>query len=143
MAEYFINGEKKILGRLGSQIAKRLINGDKITVLNAEKLAISGHEADIYAKYKQLVELTDKANPEHAPYWSRRPDMFVKRVIRGMLPYKKPKGKEAFKNLRVYIGVPEEFKDKKFHDLKAKDSSEMYENVVTIKHLTTMLGYNK
>jgi large subunit ribosomal protein L13 len=141
MSDYLINGEGKILGRIGSQIAKRLIEGDKVVILNAEKMVISGHEPDIYAKYKQLVELTDKANPEHAPYWSRRPDLFVKRSIRGMLPYKKPKGKTAFKNLMVYIGVPEQFKEKKFKDIKSKETGQMYENLVTVQKLTTMLGY--
>ena len=42
------------------------------------------------------------------------PDMFVKRIIRGMLPYKREKGRVAFKKVKCHIGVPDEFKDKKF-----------------------------
>ncbi len=141
MAKYVVDGEKKILGRIGSQVAKQLLNGNDVVILNAEKLVISGHRPDIYAKYKQLVELTDKANPEHAPYWPRRPDLFVKRVIRGMLPYKKPRGKEAYKKLMVYIGIPEEFKSAKMHDMKSKSMEMIYENTITIKELTAQLGY--
>lgn len=141
MADHVIDGENQVLGRLGSQVAKLLLNGDKVTIINAEKVVISGHHDDIKAKYKQLIELKDKANPEHSPYWSRRPDLFVKRSIRGMLPYKKPKGKEAFDRLRAYIAVPDEFKSKKQHKIETKDAKDIYENVMTVKELVTELGY--
>lgn len=141
MPDYVVDGERKVLGRMGSLVAKQLLNGNNVVVVNAEKMVISGHLDDIFTKYKRLVELTDKANPEHAPYWSRRPDLFVKRVIRGMLPYKKPRGKQAYSKLKVYIGVPEDFKSKKMHDLKAKTPDQMYENAVTVKELTERLGY--
>ncbi len=141
MPDYVVDGDRKVLGRMGSLVAKQLLNGNNVSVVNAEKVVISGHMDDIFAKYKRMVELTDKANPEHAPYWSRRPDLFVKRVIRGMLPYKKPRGKQAYRKLRVYIGVPEGLKSKKTHDLKAKTPDRMYETAVTVKELTESLGY--
>lgn len=139
--DYVIDGKDKVIGRVGSQVAKMLLNENEVVIVNSEKMVMTGHGADIIAKYKQLVELKDKANPEHSPYWPRRPDMFVKRVIRGMLPYKKPSGKAAFKRLRVYIGTPEEFKKAKMHDLKSKKPSEIFENTMTIQQLTEKLGY--
>ena len=90
--ERVIDCDSKILGRLASSVAKLLLNGESITLVNAEKAAISGHESDIVPRYMQKLERQDKANPEHSPYWSRRPDLLVKRVIRGMLPYKQAKG---------------------------------------------------
>jgi large subunit ribosomal protein L13 len=141
MPDYVVDGERKVLGRMGSLVAKQLLNGNNVMVINAEKVVISGHSDYIFAKYKRLVELKDKANPEHSPHWSRRPDLFVKRVIRGMLPYKKPKGKLAYSKLKVYIGVPPELKTKKVHDLKAKTPDQMYENSITVKELTERLGY--
>ena len=90
--EYLIDGTDKVLGRLASQAAKLLLNENSVVVVNAENVVITGHERDLTEKYKQRIELKDKANPEHSPYWPRRADMFVKRVVRGMLPYKKPKG---------------------------------------------------
>jgi large subunit ribosomal protein L13 len=143
MEEIVIDGSNKILGREASLIAKKLLSNNKVIVINAEQMVISGHRADILAKYKQKVELKDKANPEHSPYWSRRPDLFVKRVIRGMLPYKRPKGKAAFDNLRVYVGRPEAFKNSKVYDTKAKDTKKIFENVITIKELTGLLGYQR
>jgi ribosomal protein uL13 len=40
------------------------------------------------------------------------PDMILKRTIRGMIPYQKPSGRKAYKNLKVYIGTPKEFENK-------------------------------
>jgi large subunit ribosomal protein L13 len=138
--EYIVDGSDKVLGRAASQVAKLLLNDNTVSVINSEKMVISGHEHGISGKYKRLLELKDKANPEHSPYWPRRPDMFVKRVIRGMLPYKKPKGKAAFKKLRVYVGSPAGIKGEKF-DVKSKPSAQIFENVITIKELTEKLGY--
>jgi len=141
MAERIIDGEGAILGRAASKIAKMLLNGDNVVLLNAEKMLISGHERSIIDNYKHRLDLKDKANPEHSPYWSRKPDMFVKRVIRGMLPYKKPKGKKAYKLLRVYIGVPESYKNKKPEEIEKKDIKKMFENVISVKELSERLGY--
>src|SRR5271157_5964115 len=128
--DYFIDGKDKVLGRVGSQVAKLLLNENNVIIFNSEKMVMTGHEPDLIAKYKQLIELKDKANPEHSPYWPRRPDMFVKRVIRGMLPYKKPSGKSAFSRLRVYIGEPEEFKKSKLHEVVSKKSAEIFESTM-------------
>ncbi len=141
MVDYVIDGSEKVLGRVGSQVAKLLLNDNNVTIVNSEKMVITGHAPNIIAKYKQLIELKDKANPEHSPYWPRRPDMFVKRVIRGMLPYKRPKGKTAFKKLRVYIGVPEDLKSAKHHDIKTKKPGEIFESTISVQQLTEKLGY--
>ncbi|MEM3839497.1 MAG: 50S ribosomal protein L13, partial [Candidatus Micrarchaeaceae archaeon] len=142
MADYVIDGEDKILGRIGSYIAKELLKGNAVTLVNAEKISVSGGGNAIFMKYKRLLELKDKANPEHSPYWSRRPDLFVKRVIRGMLPYKKPRGKEAYKRLKVYVGVPKGI-DGKAQKVESKSQAELYQKAMTVGELTAALGYKK
>ncbi len=141
MADHVINGEGKILGRLATHVAKLTLNGDQVIVVNAEKIVISGHLKFLVAKYKAHVERKDKANPEHSPYISRRPDLFVKRVIRGMLPYRQPRGKAAFDRLKVYMGVPEGVKVPAKDTLHLKDGRDVYENLITIKELAGKLGY--
>lgn len=136
-----IDGERKVLGRLSSRVAKMLLDGDRVSLVNAEKIVVSGHLRDIVEEYKRRIELRDKANPEHSPYISRRPDLLVKRTIRGMLPYKKPKGKEAYKRLRVYMGTPEGLKAGS--DIILKGSDELYENSITVKELAVKLGYRR
>ncbi len=138
-----INASNLSLGRLSSMVAKQLLTGDKVVIVNAENAIISGHKNDIVKKYKVRLNLKDSANPEHSPYWSRRSDMLVKRVIRGMLPYGRASGRAAYKNLRVYIGLPEEFKNNEIQELKIKDPKSMYSGFITIKELSNLLGYNK
>jgi large subunit ribosomal protein L13 len=143
MMRYLIDGEGLIIGRLSSRVAKLLIEGNEVVLVNAEKLRMTGHVPDLVAKYKRRIELRDKANPEHSPFYSRRPDYFVKRIIRGMLPYKQPKGKAAYKLLKVYIGPAKDIKDAKHYDIKAKKASETFENSMTISELTGKLGYRQ
>ncbi|VVB77218.1 50S ribosomal protein L13 [uncultured archaeon] len=138
---YVIDCSSKILGRLASQTAKLLLLGNKVTLVNAEKAAISGHGRDIVDSYKQKVEWQDKANPEHSPYWSRRPDFLVKRIIRGMLPYKQPRGKMAFKNLTVFMGVPASISKDGFAKIETKSKRETYEGAMTVEELSEKLGY--
>jgi large subunit ribosomal protein L13 len=139
--EYVIDCDSRILGRLASHTASLLLKGNKVALVNAEKTAISGHAPQIIAEYKRKVELIDKANPEHSPYWSRRPDFFVKRIVRGMLPWKKTKGKDAYKRLRVFIGVPAEFSKAKLEKVDIKGKEKSYETSITVKDLAEHLGY--
>ncbi len=139
MDGYVVDGSDKILGRLSSKIAKLLLEGKKVNLINAEKTVISGHMLNILSNYKHRMDLKDKANPEHSPYWSRRADLFVKRVIRGMLPYKKPKGKKAFRLLRVYIGVPKEFKDAKSYNIESRKASGVFEKTYYVKDILNKL----
>lgn len=138
-----IDAKNKVLGRMATQVAKALLNGHEVAVVNAEDSFISGHNRNIVANYKEKLEWQDKGNPEHSPYVSRRSDLFVKRVIRGMLPYKKPKGKVAYKKLKVFIGVPEELKKHKMTEVKTKTQNQIFESTIYVKDLVQKLGYNK
>ncbi len=133
----------KVLGRLASTVAKSLLNGDSAVVINSENAIISGSKKMILARYKTRINLIEKANPEHSPYWSRRPDMLVKRIIRGMLPYRMPRGKDAYRRLRVYMGTPEEFAKAKAIDVESKKPNDLYVGYVTIAELSRLLGYER
>jgi large subunit ribosomal protein L13 len=100
-----INAEGLILGRLASMVAKRLLEGEEISIVNAEKAIVSGSKEATFLRYKKWV---DRGSREKGPHYPRRPDQIVARTIRGMLPYKKSRGKDAFTRLKVYIGIPDE-----------------------------------
>lgn len=106
-----VDGERAILGRLASKIAKMLLKGEKIILINAEDIIISGKPRNTLKKYQEWRNVSTLTNPLKGPFHYRRPDLFVKRRIRGMLPWKKKRGKTAYDNLRVYIGVPDKYKD--------------------------------
>ena len=110
-----INGENLILGRLCSYVAKKALLGEKIDVVNCEKVVVTGKKENISKRYK---ERADRGDPLKGPYTPKVPDRFVRRAIRGMLPYKKGRGREAFKNIMCHISVPEEFKNKKIETLE-------------------------
>jgi large subunit ribosomal protein L13 len=99
-----IDADGLILGRLSSIVAKRLLKGENIFIVNTEKAVISGQKVTTFTEYKQSV---DRGNKEFGPYFPKRPDHIVKRTVRGMLPYKKTKGRDALFKLKTYIGVPE------------------------------------
>lgn len=132
-----------VLGRLASAAAKALYSNKRVVVINAEHAIISGNRKNILKHYKARMDLKDKANPEHSPYWPRRPDLLVKRIIRGMLPYKDPSGRAAYHRLRVFIGVPTEYNAAKRTPLAKKDLSALYVRHITVKDLSKTLGYNR
>ncbi len=100
-----INAQGLIVGRLSSIVAKKLLEGDEVTIINAEKAVLSGAKAMTFAEYKQAV---DRGTKEKGPYFPKRPDAIIKRAVRGMLPYKAQRGKDAMARLRIYIGLPSE-----------------------------------
>jgi len=96
-----------LLGRLASLVAKRLLMGDSVTILNAEKAIISGSRRNILEEMQVTLGLRSLSSKKRSPKHPRRPDGIVRRTVAGMLPRDKAKGKEAFERLRVCIGVPE------------------------------------
>lgn len=105
-----IDADRLIMGRLSSLVAKRLLNGEEIVILNAEKCLITGSPKQIYSRY---FDARARGKIRKGPHFPRMPDRIIKRTVRGMLPYQQPRGREALKRLRVYIGVPREFRDVK------------------------------
>lgn len=104
-----IDAEGLVLGRLASSVSKRLLNGEEIVIVNADKIIISGNKDFIYARYKQRVDRASISNPRLlGPKYPRRPDDIFRRTVRGMLPYRKPHGRAAYKNLKVNVGIPSE-----------------------------------
>ena len=98
-----IDANNLILGRMASMVAQRLLNGEEINIINAEKAIISGRKDTTFHRYKAYV---DRGSREFGPFFPRRPDQIIARTIRGMIPHKKTTGREAYNRLKVYIGVP-------------------------------------
>lgn len=97
-----------IAGRLASHVAKLLLNGERVSLVNCEKIMISGSRRNIIKEYRDFLEIASILHPKHGPFHPRRPDTIMTRMIRGMLPRKKPSGRAAHKRLRAYIGTPAE-----------------------------------
>jgi large subunit ribosomal protein L13 len=105
-----IDAKDAILGRLSSFAAKQLLLGNKVDIINCEECIVSGKKQSIMGIY--IRKLHRKA-PTKAPFFYRRPDMLVKRTVRGMLPFKRARGRDTFKNIRCHIGIPENLASQK------------------------------
>jgi large subunit ribosomal protein L13 len=134
-----IDGKGLILGRMASIVAKRLLQGESIIILNAEKAAISGKRLQIVKDTKTFLEV---GHPRKGPLHPRRPDRVVRRTIRGMLPYRKPKGKQAYKRLRVYLGAPKEFEDKEIQTILEARAEKLKSPYITVGELAKEIGWS-
>jgi large subunit ribosomal protein L13 len=101
-ADVVVDARNCIVGRVASEVAQRALAGETVAVVNAEDAVITGSEEDVMGVYRKRVEV----GSDRGPYYPKRPDRIFKRAIRGMLPYKSQRGREAFENVRVYVGNP-------------------------------------
>src|SRR3989337_1637 len=95
-----VDGKNAVLGRLAGKVAKELLNGEEVAIVNAHKIIITGDRKKILEKYLFRRQI---GSPQHGPFFPKKPELIVKRTVRGMLPYKTPKGRNALKKLRVYV----------------------------------------
>jgi large subunit ribosomal protein L13 len=100
------DAEKHVAGRLATTVAHQLLKGEDIVIVNAEKAIVTGDRDNILENYKAK---RDRGYSHSGPFYPRRADLILKRTVRGMLPYDRPMGRAAYKRLKVYVGVPEEF----------------------------------
>jgi large subunit ribosomal protein L13 len=113
---YLVDATDKTLGRLSTEIARRLRGkhkpeytphvdtGDYIVVINAEKVRVTGNK------------LSDKMYHHHTGYignlksisleklLGKAPERVIEHSVKGMLP-KNPLGRAMFKKLRVFAGA--------------------------------------
>ncbi len=135
-----LDARDQVLGRLASFAAKRALSGDTVIVLNAERAVISGKRKSTIREAKHRLETRTLGTQSHAPVHARRPDQYVRRVVRGMLPWKKAKGKDALHRVQVYVGVPEQFSEKKVLKVPGADASKLRSPYITVQDLAGEIG---
>ncbi len=101
-----IDASGLVLGRAASLIAQRLLKGEHVVVVNAERAVVVGGRESILATYR---ESRARGSVRKGPFYPRRPDRIFRRTVRGMLPYRHDRGREAFHRIMAYVGVPGEF----------------------------------
>jgi large subunit ribosomal protein L13 len=139
----YVDASNQIAGRLSSKVAKLILSGKRVVVVNADKALISGSRTSVVRQWTEKLELSSRVNPIYGPIHPRRPDNILRRMVRGMVPRKKPKGALAMKRLRVYIGVPSDVSSSKltkFEDATATRPTPVY---VTMADLSKSLGWNE
>jgi large subunit ribosomal protein L13 len=130
-----------IAGRMCSHISKLLLQGNRVAIVNAEKAMLSGNRYKTIDSYKEHLGINSVTNPIHGPFHPRRPDTILSKMVRGMVPKRKPDGVSAFKRLRVYMGVPEGMKSAKmesFDDSKITKPESYY---ISIAEVAKQIGW--
>ena len=135
-----IDATNLILGRLAAKAAKQALQGETVTIVNCEKAVVTGNRKSLFESYDKKF---DVGQVNQGPYFPRRPDMLVRRTIRGMLPRKKPRGRAAFERVKCHIGMPA--------NIKAEDAKTIPEARVerikkaahiTVNELCKHIGYS-
>jgi large subunit ribosomal protein L13 len=129
-----IDGNNAILGRVASYSAKQLLKGEEIIIVNAAEMVITGNPKQIVGKY---LKRRRGGSAHHGPFFPKKPDLLVRRAVRGMVP-KTKKGRAAFRKLKVHISVPSDLKDKKMEKVAIK---KVRINFIRVGELAKSLGW--
>ncbi|MDQ2054280.1 MULTISPECIES: 50S ribosomal protein L13 [Halobellus] len=101
-ADVVVDARNCIVGRVASEVAQKALSGESVAIVNAEDAVITGSEDDVMSTYRKRANV----GSDRGPHYPTRPDGMFKRSVRGMLPYKEQRGREALSNVRVYVGNP-------------------------------------
>ena len=112
---YVINAEGRVLGRMATEIARRLRGkhnplftphadtGDAIIVVNAEKIVLTGRKWDTKMYYRHSGYMGGLKSINAKQLHEKKPEQLVINAVKGMLP-KNRLGRDLLKKLRVYAG---------------------------------------
>jgi len=135
-----IDATNLVLGRMLSFAAKKAIEGQDVIILNASKAVISGRKSSIIRRAKVKLRTRTLASQDTAPPHPRKPENYVRRVLRGMLPFKKPAGKKAYRRVRVYADVPVTYADEPRHSVSGAEASKLRCHYMMLGDLSKEIG---
>ena len=112
---FIIDAEDMILGRMATEIAKRLRGkhkpeftphvdtGDYIVVINAEKVAVTGNKLKQKTYYKHTGYVGNLKSITLEKQLIKHPELVIETAVKGMLP-KNSLGRTMYRKLKVYAG---------------------------------------
>jgi large subunit ribosomal protein L13 len=141
-----IDADGLILGRMASVVAKRLLEGERIDIVNAESAVVSGRRLQILKDRKELLKdrkefLEVGGRQDKGPFHYRKPNAIVRKTIRGMLPRRKTRGRDAFGRLKVHIGVPRELKESERESIPDAHLERLRGRYITVGEIAKNIGW--
>lgn len=137
---FVVDATGLVLGRLASLTAHKALRNATIVIVNAEKAILNGNTENLFQNYKTKLDLEAKGNPEKGPEMSKMPDAFVRRSIRGMLPYTSTRGQAAFRRIHVFMGFPKKYKDLPLADWSQDAKARYSKSFIEIGNFCKLLG---
>jgi large subunit ribosomal protein L13 len=113
---FLIDADGKTLGRLATEIARRLRGkhkavytphvdtGDYIVVINAEKVKVTGNKAKDKMYYNHSGYMGGLKQINFEDLIQKAPERVIEAAVKGMLP-KNPLGRAMYRKLKVYAGA--------------------------------------
>lgn len=126
-----------VLGRAASVIAHRLLQGESIVVVNAEKSLVTGSRENVLGFYRANRA---RGSVRSGPHYPRYPDRIFRRTVRGMVPHLKTRGKEAMDRLHVFIGVPPTVGSQPRQSIEIAHPRPSLNAPLTLEEITRLLG---
>jgi large subunit ribosomal protein L13 len=114
-AWHVIDAEDVVLGRLATEVATLLRGkhkptfaphvdtGDFVIIVNAEKVALTGHKREQKFAYRHSGYPGGLRKRSFGELLDTRPERLLEKVVKGMLP-KNKLGRAQAKKLKVYAG---------------------------------------
>lgn len=132
-----IDASGLVLGRAASLIAQRLLHGETVVVINAERSVVTGNRPMVIAEY---VSARAQGSVRSGPHFPRYPDRIFRRTVRGMLPHLKTRGKLAYARLHVFIGTPPGLSNRPHQALPGAAARPALRPPTTLAEITRLLG---
>lgn len=131
-----IDGTNLVYGRLSAIVAKQLLSGEEIVIVNAKNVAVTGSREFVIRKFRERLDI---GSVRKGPYYPRTSNQILRRSIGDMLPKKKTTGKEALARCKVYSSVPKEFQGKEMSTIEEVRNSKV-SGFVTLGEVAERLG---
>lgn len=133
-----IDATSLVAGRIATFAAKKALLGERVVIVNADKAVITGRKEFLKEFFN---ERKDRGHVYDGPFYPKMADRILRRIIRGMLPYKQERGKNAYKKIMCYIGVPKEFQGKKFETIANADAAKLKtSNFLELAQVSKIIG---
>lgn len=132
-----IDASGLVLGRAASLIAQRLLHGETVIVINAERSVVTGNRKMVIDEY---TAARAQGSVRSGPHFPRYPDRIFRRTVRGMLPHLKTRGKVAYRRLHVFIGTPAGLSGRTHQELPGAAARPALRPPTTLAEITRLLG---
>jgi large subunit ribosomal protein L13 len=138
---FYIDASGLIAGRVCSNVAKLLLQGNSVMIVNAEQCLFSGSRKMVMTEWLGRLKLGSVVHPKHGPFHPRTPPGMLTRMVRGMLPRRKPSGAKALKRLRVYSRKPQDFSNVRFEQLEDCRATKPIAYYVSLGDVAERIGW--
>lgn len=128
-----VDADGQVMGRLSSEVASLLLDGEEVEIVNSEKAIITGKPENTIKKYLKEKKI---GGPRHGPYSSLRPENILRDSVKGMLPTEKKRGQEALSRLEIKRGDSGNGEGEKL----SKGKDELTTNYITLEELSERIG---